>query len=86
MADIVDDFLIRLVQHVPSVPHEARVQLESGLRQAWGGTEPYVGKRMSRITRTSLVAQGLRQARPLGEVFATAGVSRRSGYRILAGK
>jgi truncated hemoglobin YjbI len=86
MADIVDDFLTRLVQHVPSVPHEARVQLESGLRQAWGGTEPYVGKRMSRITRTTLVAQGLRQARPLGEVFATAGVSRRSGYRILAGK
>lgn len=86
MADIVDDFLTRLVQHVPSVPHEARVQLESGLRQAWGGTEPYVGKRMSRVTRTNLVAQGLRQARPLGEVFATADVSRRSGYRILAGK
>lgn len=86
MADIVDDFLTRLVQHVPGVPHEARVQLESGLRQAWGGTEPYVGKRMSRITRTTLVAQGLRQARPLGEVFATAGVARRTGYRILAGK
>lgn len=86
MADIVDDFLTRLVQHVPGVPPEARVQLETGLRQTWGGTEPYVGKRMSRITRTTLVAQGLRQARPLGEVFAAAGVSRRSGYRILAGK
>ena len=86
MADIVDDFLARLVQHVPSVPHEARVQLESGLRQTWGGTEPYVGKRMSRITRTTLVATGLRQSRPLNEVFATAGVCRRTGYSILSGK
>lgn len=86
MADIVDDFLTRLVQHVPGVPPEARVELESGLRQTWGGTEPYVGKRMSRVTRTSLVAQGLRQARPLGEVFAAAGVARRTGYRILSAK
>lgn len=86
MADIVDDFLTRLVQHVPSVPLDTRVQLESGLRQAWGGTEPYVGKRLSRITRTTLVAQGLRQSVPLGEAFARAGVARRTGYRILASK
>lgn len=111
MADIVDDFLTRLVQQQANLPEKAKsqlalvenslkdhwggkrvlipvdmVDLERGVRQVHGGTEPYVGKRMSRSTRVSLVAQGLRQARPLGEVFATAGVSRRSGYRILAGK
>ena len=86
MADIVDDFLARLVQHLPDAPFEVRHQIESSLRQAWGGTEPYVGKRISRATRTSLVAHGLRQARPLSEVFAIAGVPRRTGFRILGSK
>lgn len=83
MADIVDDFLQRLAAHIPDAPLEVRVKIESSLRQAWGGTEPYVGKRLSRSTRTTLVAHGLQRQRPLGEVFATAGVSRRTGYRIL---
>ena len=86
MADIVDDFLTRLQQHIPNTPPEVRVQLETGLRQAWGGTEPYVGKRISRVTRTFLVDHGLRQSRPLAEVFAQAGVGRRTGYRILGSK
>ena len=86
MADIVDDFLHRLQQHIPGTPPDVRIQLEAGLRQAWGGTEPYVGKRISRATRTFMVATGLRQARPLAEVFAQAGVPRRTGYRILGSK
>lgn len=86
MADIVDDFLTRLQQHIPDTPPEVRYQLESTLRQSWGGTEPYVGKRISRTTRVSLVAHGLRHAKPLAEVFAQAGVARRTGYRILRSK
>lgn len=86
MADIVDDFLQRLAQHVPGTTPEVRAQLETGLRQTWGGTEPYVGKRMSQTTRVSLLAHGLRQAKPLGEVFAQAGVSRSAGYRLLRRK
>jgi leucine-zipper of insertion element IS481 len=86
MADIVDDFLTRLQQHVPNVPMEQLVKLESGLRQTHGGTEPYVGKRLSLTTRTFLVARGLQRQRPLAEVFAQAGVARRTGYRILGSK
>lgn len=86
MADIVDDFLTRLVQHIPNTPPEVRLKLETGIRQTWGGTEPYVGKRLSRVTRTFLVANGLQRQRPLGEVFAQAGLSRRTGYRILGSK
>lgn len=86
MADIVDDFLTRLQQHIPDASPEIRYQLETGLRQVWGGTEPYVGKRISRVTRTYLVAHGLQRQRPLGEVFAQAGVARRTGFRILASK
>jgi hypothetical protein len=86
MADIVDDFLQRLQQHIPDVAPDVRLQIESSIRHTWGGTEPYVGKRISRITRTSLIAHGLQRQRPLSEVFAQAGVARRTGYRILKAK
>ena len=86
MADIVDDFLSRLQQLVPNLPPDAPIQLEKTLRQQWGGTEPYVGKRLSRVTRTTIVASGLRQSKTLKEVFAQAGVARRTGYRILGSK
>lgn len=83
MADIVDDFLTRLQTYAPDLPMTARVNLERDMRQAHGGTEPYVGKRMSRATRLSLVANGLRQSRPLAEVFACAGVRKSTGYTLL---
>ena len=86
MADIIDDFLTRLQQHVPSVPADALPKLEQTLRQTWGGTEPYVGKRMNRVTRTTLVAAGLRQQKSLKECLEFAGVSRRTGNRILSRK
>ena len=86
MADIVDDFLTRLAQHVPNAPIEVRVAIEREVRSTWGGTNPYVAKQLNRVTRATLVARGLRQQRPLAEVFAQAGVSRRTGYRLLASK
>jgi hypothetical protein len=83
MADIVDDFLGRLQQLVPDIPAEAAAKLEAGLRQSWGGTEPYVGKRPSCQTKVALLANGLRDRKPLRDVFAQAGVSRSAGYRLL---
>lgn len=86
MTDIIDDFIQRLKAAAPDVPPQVHHQLEGELRKQWGGTEPYVGKRMNRVTRTSLLAAGLRQKRPLSEVFASAGVGKRTGYRILGEK
>ena len=89
MADIVDDFLTRLQQHVPSLPLETRLTLEKETRQAWGGDRVEVGKGINglgKFTRTWLVAQGLRQTKSLKDCFEQAGVSRRTGYRILARK
>ena len=86
MADIVDDFLARMQQHIPQAPIELRATLERDLRTAWGGSKPYVAKQLNRTTRTTLLAQGLRQQRPLSEVFAKAGVSRTTGYRLLGSK
>lgn len=86
MADIVDDFLTRLAQHVPNAPLEVRVAIEREVRSTWGGTKPYVAKQLNRTVRTTLVANGLRQQRPLSEVFANAGVKRSTGYRLLGSK
>ena len=86
MADIVDDFLTRLAQHVPNAPIELRATLERDLRTAWGGSKPYVAKQLNRTTRTTLISNGLRQQRPLQEIFAQAGVCRATGYQILRGK
>ena len=86
MADIVDDFLTRLQQHIPNLPEHVPLQIERDIRANWGGNKPYVAKQVSRITRTKLVANGLRQGMPLGECFAQAGVARRTGYRILGSK
>lgn len=86
MADIVDDFLQRLQQHVPNLPADVAPALERTLRAQWGGTEPYVGKRLSITTRVRLVAGNLQKSQSLKECFAQAGVSRRTGYRILGKK
>jgi hypothetical protein len=86
MVDIVDDFLTRLQKHIPNATPEVRATLEREVRSEWGGNKLYVAKQLSRVTRTTLVANGLRQQRPLAEVFAMAGVSRRTGYRLLGSK
>jgi hypothetical protein len=85
MADIVDDFIQRLRAIVPDVPAHAVQQLEAQTRRAWGGTEPYVGKRPAR-QRTLQIGEGLRAQKSLGQVFEEAGVSRRHAYRLLAGR
>ena len=86
MADIVDDFLTRLQQHVPDLQPTIRHQIESGIRQEWGGAYPYVAKKASRMTRKNLVAAGLKSANSLKECFAQANVSQATGYRILNSK
>lgn len=85
MADIVDDFIQRLRAIVPDVPAHAVQQLEAQTRQAWGGTEPYVGKRPAR-QRSMQIGEGLRKKKSLDEVFKDAGAGRAWGYRLLGRK
>ena len=85
MADIVDDFLQRLAQLAPDLPKSTLQTLEIQSRQAWGGTEPYVGKRPT-MRNTVKIGDALRAAKPLSSVFSDAGISRRHGYRLLARK
>lgn len=86
MTDIVDDFFQRLASHVPELPMDTRLKIEASLRQEWGGNRAYVAKRFSVAIRSDLLAGGLRQKLSLKDCFEQAGVSRRTGYRLLAKK
>lgn len=85
MADIVDDFLTRLKTLAPEIPAEVTGPLEASMRQQWGGTEPYVGKRPA-LQRSVKMGEGLRAQKSLGQVFAEAGIRRRQGYYLLGRK
>ena len=86
MADIVSDFLARLQQLAPEIPAQTRQRLEAGLRQDWGGTEPYVANRPSRAQAAQRLGEALRSRKPLAQCFAEQGISRRTGYRLLSTK
>jgi hypothetical protein len=85
MADIVDDFLTRLAQLAPDLPKSTLQTLEIQSRQAWGGTEPYVGKRPT-MRHTVKIGEALRAAKPLSSAFTEAGIRRSQGYALLARK
>ncbi len=82
-ADLIDDFLTRLAQHVPQA-QQALPKLEAELRHHWGGTErTYIRKRPAPAQRAQALGQALSQGLPLAEAFRVAGTPRRTGYRLL---
>lgn len=84
MADIVDDFLARLKLHIPDATADRLVALEVEFRQQWGGCDRlYVAKRPGLLKQTRL-GSALARGDNIETAFASAGVSRRHGYRILA--
>lgn len=86
MAGFVQDVVHRIRTHIPNASEESIFQIACGICHDYGGTEPYVGARIPAELRKSMVENGLQRQRPLREVFAQAGVSRRTGYRILGSK
>lgn len=86
MADMLDDFLQRLRTLAPDLPAHTTLQLEVQTRQAWGGTDRnYIAKRPA-LQRTVKIGEGLRQHKPLAQIFAESGITKQHGYRILSAK
>lgn len=79
--DLIDDFRARLLAVMPEAA-PALAQVIPQVRHTWGGTEPYIRKRDPQ-RQTEALAAALRQGQPLREAFATAGLSRSSGFRRL---
>ena len=75
MADIVQDFMQRLAQLAPEVPAQTLQRLEVGIRQDWGGTEPYIKHDLEcrRIERNEKIQalwdQGQRDVRMIATRF-----------------
>ncbi len=82
MADIVDDFMTRLLQISPGLTETAPM-LEAELRRQWGGCEVYVAKRPGQF-RQMVIGNALATGHSVAEAVAAAGVSQRHGFRVLA--
>jgi hypothetical protein len=79
--DILDDLRQRILAVMPEAG-PALAQVIPQARHQWGGTEPYVKKR-DNLAQAAKLAGALRQGQPLREAFATAGLTRRTGFRYL---
>lgn len=83
--DIVDDFIARLAAHAPAVAGELAPKLERELRAHWGGTErTYIRKFEHTARKTLRLGRALQSGQTLAEAFATAGMSRTTGFRHLS--
>lgn len=83
MADLVDDFLQRLIEHCPELPKEKLLTVERAVRDEWGGSTPYIGKGSPSARKEQRLAQALAEGRSLPGAFIAAGVCRRMGYYML---
>ena len=80
--DLIDDLRQRLLAVMPEAG-PALAQVIPQVRHTWGGTEPYIRKRDPQAQAAAL-AGALRQGQPIREAFATAGPTRRTGFRYLS--
>lgn len=83
MADIVDDFMSRLLAISPGLAEGIAPMLEAELRRQWGGDTVYVAKRPSQW-RTLVIGQALASGSSVDQAISQAGVRRSRGYQILA--
>lgn len=70
------------LSHLP--PSEARA-LEAAIRQRFGGERVYVDRATAK-TKTERLGEELAKGTPIKQAVKAAGLSRRSGYRVLSRK
>jgi hypothetical protein len=81
-ADIINNFLQRLLELYPQTSAGDALRVEQQLRQQWGGAQVYVCKAAAE-GKARRLAVSLAAGVPLAEAMAAAGCSRRTGYRLL---
>jgi hypothetical protein len=84
MADFLDRVLKTLAQSIPELSADKLRAAEVQIRQTDGGTEAgYIAKR-GPDCKAWVIGQQLQAGSALGDCFAAASTTRRSGYRILS--
>lgn len=88
--DIVEDIFARVREILGDrFAGEISVKLaeeEDRVRQAWGGTEPYVAKRRDRGCIKKMAMDKLNHGAPIQAVVNETGISRAGIYRLLKRK
>ncbi|MXS85302.1 AlpA family phage regulatory protein [Nitrosomonas sp. HPC101] len=85
--DIVEDMISRVMDVLNirsgSEPAARLNEVEQQIRQAWGGTEPYILRCRRRDKMREQALQTLAKGLPLKEVVRKTGISRAQVYRLL---
>jgi hypothetical protein len=81
--DFIDDVLRIFVEAAPTLRSEQVAAIEQRIRLTWGGEDVYIGKRAAQ-GKVLRLAEELRAGVDLGQAMCNAGLSRRTGYRLLS--
>lgn len=84
--DVILDFIARVRRMVPEFTDEQARELEMQLRRDRGGTQPYIGKDMSRRPHEKKRLREKLKTRTVDQVAKEEGISRRTIYRMLSKK
>lgn len=83
MPDILDDVMRLLSEQRPDLRPGDLVRVEQQARQIWGGSDVYIAKRTAQ-GKVLRLADELAAGAPIGQAIRDAGLSRRTGYRLLS--
>lgn len=83
--DIVHSFMREALQLKPAMTVDEQMAIECRLRAIWGGARVYIGKAAA-LGKARRLGAELAAGASLRDAMGAAGLSRRSGYRVLSRK
>jgi hypothetical protein len=81
--DIINKMIARLAEEIPDMPTDTLRRIEQRMRQEFAGERHYVSKAPAE-GKAFRLGSALAAGVPLAQAFADLGVSRASGFRLLA--
>jgi len=83
MADLIDDVIRMFAEAAPALKPDDVLRIEQRIRATWGGEQVYIGKRSAQ-GKVLRLADELREGVPLAQAISNAGLTTRTGYRLLS--
>lgn len=81
----VDELMEGIASRCPSMSRKEARDIEEWIRLRWGGSREYIDRATAAKKLEKLAAE-LAKGTPIKEAVKTAGLSRRTGYRVLSRK
>lgn len=83
--EFFSDLMRQMREEFPELSPERAQRVEQRMRATWGGSEVYIAKRAAEGKARRLGAE-LASGTSLAQAIENAGLTRRTGYRILSRK